>query len=114
GEEDSPWVAEDWVREHLRKLDTHKSMDPDGMNPRVLRELADVIAKSLSIIFERSWRMGEVPEDWKKANVTPVFKKGKKEDPDNYRPVSLISVPRKVMERLILAVVSRHMEDKKV
>ncbi|KGL76596.1 RNA-directed DNA polymerase from mobile element jockey, partial [Tinamus guttatus] len=109
-----PWVEEDWVREHLRNLDTHKSMGPEGMHPRVLRELADAIAKPLSIIFERSWRTGEVPEDWKKANVTPVFKKGKKEDPGNYRPVSLTSVPGKVMERLILAVVSRHMEDKKV
>ncbi|KGL79366.1 RNA-directed DNA polymerase from mobile element jockey, partial [Tinamus guttatus] len=109
-----PWVEKDWVREHLRKLDTHKSMGPDGMHPRVLRELADVIAKLLSIIFERSWRTGEVLEDWKKANVMPVFKKGKKEDPGNYRPVSLTSVPGKVMERLILALVSRHMEDKKV
>ena len=69
------------VRDRLSNLDTHKSMDPDGMHPRVLwGELEDVIAEPLSIIFERSWRTGEVPEDWRKANVTPVFKKGKKED----------------------------------
>ncbi|KGL76667.1 RNA-directed DNA polymerase from mobile element jockey, partial [Tinamus guttatus] len=104
-----PWVEEDWAREHLRNLDAHKSMGPDGMHPRVLWKLAEVIAKLLSIIFERSWRTGEMPEDWKKANVTPVFKKGRKEDPGNYRPVSLTSVPGKVMERLVLAVVSRHM-----
>ncbi|KGL72272.1 hypothetical protein N309_12600, partial [Tinamus guttatus] len=109
-----PWVEEDWVREHLRKLDIHKSMGPDGMHPRVLRELVDVIAKPLSIIFERSWRTGEVLKDWKKANVTPVFKKGKKEDPGNSTPVSLTSVPGKVMEWLILTIVSRHVEDKKV
>ncbi|KGL83511.1 hypothetical protein N309_08491, partial [Tinamus guttatus] len=109
-----PWVEEDWVREHLRKLDSHIFMGPDGMHPRLLRDLVHVIAKPLSIIFERPWRTGEVPEDWKKANVTAVFKKGKKEDPGNYRPVSLTSVPGKVMERLMLAVVSRHMEDKKV
>jgi len=81
------------VRDHLSNLDTHKSMDPDGMHPRVLRELVDVIAEPLSIIFERSWRTGEVPEDWRKATVTPVFKKGKKEDPGNYRPVNLTSIP---------------------
>ncbi|GAB0209939.1 mitochondrial enolase superfamily member 1 [Grus japonensis] len=93
--EDLPLVEEDRVREHPGKLDTHKCMDPDGMHPRVLRELADVIAKPLSIIFERSWRRGEVPEDGRKANVTLVFEKGKKEDPGNYRPVSLTSIPGK-------------------
>jgi len=81
GKEDFPLVMEDRVRDHLRKLDTHKSMTPDGMHPRVLRKLADVIAEPLFIIFERSWRTGEVPEDWRKANNTPIFKKGKKEDP---------------------------------
>ncbi|NWY07922.1 ELMO2 protein, partial [Nothoprocta ornata] len=59
--------------QHLGRLDTHKSMGPDGMHPRVLRELADVLAEPLTIIFGRSWRTGEVPEDWKKANITPVM-----------------------------------------
>ena len=84
------------------------------MHPRVLREQANVIAEPLSIIFERSWRTGEVPEDWRKANVTPVFKKGKKEDPGNYRPVSLTSIPGKVMEQLFLEVINKQVEEKKV
>ncbi|GAB0206941.1 hypothetical protein GRJ2_003159700 [Grus japonensis] len=62
----------------------------------------------------RSWRTGEVPEDWRKANVTPVFKKGKKEDWGNYRPVSLTSIPGKVMEQLILKVINKDVEEKKV
>ncbi|GAB0208992.1 mitochondrial enolase superfamily member 1 [Grus japonensis] len=99
--EDLPLVEEDQVREHLGKLDIHKSTGPDGMHPRVLRELADVIARPPSIIFERSWRTGEVPEDWRKANVTLVFRKGKKEAPGNYRPVNLTSIPGKVMEQLM-------------
>ncbi|GAB0183856.1 mitochondrial enolase superfamily member 1 [Grus japonensis] len=64
--------------------------------------------------LERSWRSGEVSEDWRKANVTPVFKKGKKEDPGNYRPVSLTSIPGKVMEQLILGVINKHVEEKVV
>ena len=51
--------------------------------------------------------MGEVPEDWRIANVTLNFKKDKKEDPGNYRPVSLISIPRKVMEQLVLDTLSK-------
>ena len=76
-------------------------MGPDGLHPRVLRELADVVAKPLSIILQQSWLTGDVPEDWRLANVTPIFKKGQKDDPGSYRPISLTSVPRKVMERII-------------
>ncbi|KFV85885.1 hypothetical protein N308_03206, partial [Struthio camelus australis] len=109
-----PLVEEDQVRDLLSKLDIHKSMGPDGMHLQVLRELADVIARPLSTILERSWRSGEVPEDWKKANVTPVFQKGKKEEPGNDRPVSLTSIPGKVMEQLLLEVVTKHVKGKKV
>ncbi|PKU45953.1 rna-directed dna polymerase from mobile element jockey- hypothetical protein [Limosa lapponica baueri] len=78
-----------------------------------MEDLTEVIAEPLSIIFERFWRTGEVPEDWRKANVIPVFKKGKKEDPRNYRLVSLTSTPGKMMEQLILGIISKHMEEKK-
>ncbi|KFV75864.1 RNA-directed DNA polymerase from mobile element jockey, partial [Struthio camelus australis] len=109
-----PLVEEDQVRDLLSKLDIHKSVGPDGMHPRVLRELADVIARPLSIILERSWQSGEVPEAWKKANVTPVFQKDKEEEPGNSRPVSLTSIPGKMMEQLMLDAISTHVQDKQV
>jgi len=102
------------VRDCLSNLDAHKSMGFNGMHPRVLRELADVIAEPLSIILERPWRAGEVPEDWRKASVTPIFKKGKKEDPGNHRTVSLTSIPGKMMEQLILEINIKQVEEKKV
>ena len=73
----------------------------------------DVIVGLLSIIFQRSWDSGKVPVDWKLANV-PIFKKGKKEDPGNYRPVSLTSVPGKIMENVILGVTEKHLRDNAV
>jgi len=48
-------------------------MGPDEIYPRVLRELVDVVAKPLFIIFEMSWQSGEDPGDWKKANIVPIF-----------------------------------------
>ena len=73
-------------------------MGPDVIQPRVLRDLADTVVRLLSIVFEKWWRSGDIPEDWKKANVTPIYKEGLKEDPGNYRPISLTSIPEKVME----------------
>ncbi|KAK4811373.1 LOW QUALITY PROTEIN: hypothetical protein QYF61_027602 [Mycteria americana] len=98
---DPPAVEEGLVCGLLQGLNPHKSMGPDGIHPRVLREVPDVVARPLAIIFEKPWRSGDIPDDWKRANVLfiiPIYKKGPKEDPGNYRPISLTSVPGKVME----------------
>ncbi|RMC18017.1 hypothetical protein DUI87_04893 [Hirundo rustica rustica] len=104
-------VQEEAVRELLRCLDTHKCMGPDGIHPRVMRELADELAEPLSIIYQQSWLTGEVPDDWELANVTPIHKKGGREDPSNYRPVSLTSARGKITEQFILSVMTQNLQD---
>ncbi|KAF4794900.1 hypothetical protein TURU_097774 [Turdus rufiventris] len=70
-----PVIQKEAVRELLSCLDVHKSMEPDGIHLRVMRELADELAKPLSIIYYQSWLTSEVPGDWKLANVRPFTKR---------------------------------------
>ncbi|KAK4829409.1 hypothetical protein QYF61_003973 [Mycteria americana] len=89
------------VSDLLHHLDTCKCMGPNGIHPRVLRELVEMLTKPLSILYQQSWLTGEVPLHWRLANVTPIYKKGQKEDLGNYRPVCVTLVPRKVMEQCL-------------
>ncbi|KAJ7407616.1 RNA-directed DNA polymerase from mobile element jockey [Pitangus sulphuratus] len=76
-ENDQLPVKPEMVWELLLQLDPYKSMGPDGIHSRSLKELADVIKKPL-LIFQQSWESGEVPAHWKLMLALPVFKKGEK------------------------------------
>jgi len=73
------------------------------------KELADALPKPLSILFEKSWQTSEAPTDQKRENITSNFKKEKKEELRNYRPVSFTSVSDKIIEQILLETVLRHM-----
>jgi len=98
------------VHKMLSKQKKDKAAGPDAIFPRFLLEGVDQLSKPLCTIFNRSLQDGKLPNDWKLANVSPIFKKGKKEDPANYRPVSLTSCPCKVMESLIRERILGHLE----
>ncbi|KAF2343362.1 hypothetical protein FHG87_025882, partial [Trinorchestia longiramus] len=85
----SDGVFTEEVEEQLSILNPYKSTGPDGLGPQILKETAEVISEPLTNIFNRSLETGIVPDDWKRANVTPIFKKGNKQIPNNYRPISL-------------------------
>ena len=80
------------------------------LHPRILLALEDKLARPLKHIFNNSIETGIIPEDWKSANVTAIHKKGSRQEPGNYRPISLISVVCKTMERLVKGRLITHLE----
>jgi len=98
------------TRKLIRDLKTAGSPGPDKITARLLQQVAWEIAPALTIVFRKSLASGDVPADWRLANVTPIFKKGKKADPGNYRPVSLTSICGKLMEAHLKREITNHLK----
>ena len=101
-------ISTEGVQKMLQNLKPHKAAGPDEISPRVLKELAPTIAPTLTIIFEKSLKLGEVPKDWRTANVAPVFKKGQKYVAANYRPISLTCITSKLLEHIVTSHIMHH------
>ena len=102
GEGISVLITEVMVREHLASLGENKALGTDGMSSSFVKNMVRGIETPLVLIFQRSLETGQVPDQWKEANVTAIYKrKGQRCDPGNYRPVSLTSQVRKLFERII-------------
>ncbi len=103
-------VSTSGVKRMLQKLNPQKAAGPDGLSPKVLKELAEPLSIPLTKLFQKSIDTGTVPDQWKKAIVSPIFKKGDKHCPANYRPVSLTSVCCKLCEHIIAKAIMEHLE----
>jgi hypothetical protein len=102
------------VEEKLKKLNPSKSSGPDGLHPRILWELREEISGPLAAVMQKSLEEGHLPQAWKDAHVSPIFKKGKRNLTNNYRPVSLTSVVCKTLESIIRDHVMEHIEENKL
>ena len=98
------------VEKYIKKLNASKSQGPDNLHPKLLLETFDEIKVPLTEIFRKSLQEGQVPTDWKLANIIPLHKKGSKSSPENYRPISLTSVVSKIIEKLVRDKIMGHME----
>ena len=89
------------IANKIKKMKDNKSPGVDGIPPKLLKEIVEQISTPLAKLFNLSLEEGIFPSEWKEANITPLFKKGSRNKPENYRPVSLTSVICKLLETLI-------------
>ena len=102
-------ITDEKVENILKTLKTPKPPGPDGLHPRPLVGMVNELVEPFRELFAKSLDEGALPQCWKEGNITPVFKKGKKHIPGNYRPVSLTSVACKMMEQWVRNEVMEHM-----
>ena len=104
-------ITPEEVKKMLDNLNPNKSPGPDGIHPRVVRELSSELAKPLRGIFQLTLETGQLPTEWKLGHVSPIFKRAAKLQPGNYRPVSLTSVACKVMEKIVRDRITKHLKE---
>ena len=96
------------VKDILSKLDINKATGVDGISARILKECAQELSPPLTLLFNLSFRSGKVPSLWKKANITPVHKADAKDVVENYRSISLLSIPSKCQEKIVHNAIYSH------
>lgn len=103
-------ITEVMVANKLEKLDVNKCPGLDDIHPKLLFELRGDLVKPLTKLFNFSIKNGVVPLEWREAGVVPLFKKGKKSEPENYRPVSLTSLICKIIESILKDSILDHLD----
>jgi len=97
------------ILKYIERLNSSKSPGMDGVHPFVVKSCASSFAEIFSRIFLSSFPSGKIPEAWRLAHISPVFKKGNRSAPGNYRPISLTSIPCKIMERIVRDIMMDHL-----
>ena len=97
------------VAKLLDGLNVHKAPGPDELNARVLKECSTQISPILALIYNESLVRGNVPDDWRQANVYLVLMKGEKYDTANYRPVSLTFNCCKTLKHILVSNINKHL-----
>ena len=94
-------LSVEYVSAELQSIDSTKSTGVDGMHPKLLKTAANHIAKPLTTIFNKSLNSADIPIELKTAKITPIHKGNSKMDLNNYRPISVLPIPSKILERAV-------------
>jgi hypothetical protein len=103
-------IGEEGVRKQLLNLKPNKAPGPDGIFPWMLKMMANELTPILTKLFQQSIADGYLPSQWRQADICPIFKKGDRAKPSNYRPVSLTSVVCKILEHIVHSHIMDHLE----
>ena len=103
--------TEEDVFDLLVSLNVTKSSGPDNISPHMLKFTAGAIAPGLTLLFNKSLKSGVVPKEWKIARITPVPKVSSPKTPDNFRPISLLSLLCKTLERHVCNKLVEYIDD---
>ena len=103
-------ISEELVYKKLDELNVNKCVGVDDIHPKLLYELRYELQKPLCKLFKLSIETALIPQDWRDANVTPLFKKGSRNMAENYRPISLTSIIGKILESIIKDIIVEHLE----
>ena len=94
-------VDSSFILNAIKQLKNGKAAGPDKMPTKIVKDVGYLVSKPLLMIFNSSLEKGVFADVWKLARVTPIFKSGSKKDVNNYRPISVISIFSKMLERIV-------------
>ena len=103
-------IDEELVRKKLQKLRSDKATGTNDISSKLLVEIKDEVCTPLTVIFQNLLATGQVPSDWKQADVTPIHKKRSRSEPSNYRPISLTNQICKLFETIVRDAIVEHLE----
>lgn len=99
------------IRKLIDNLPHYSSPGNDNITAKLLKLTAPYSSSLLSLLYQQSIDLGVIPKDWKHAKVLPIFKSGDKNSPNNYRPISLTSIPCKLLEHILYSNIMSHLSD---
>ena len=104
------YVSQAFVKNQLKRMKKKKATGLDGLPSQLLRDCSQTLSLPLTYLINLSIKTNQVPTLWKKARIVPIYKSGAVDTPESYRPISILPVISKILERAIHEQLMNHLE----